>query len=82
MLWQVLLALVVVVLIIWLVFKLVKKFFILLINSIIGLFALMGFNFLTNAGITINFWSIIITAIGGIIGFAIVLGMHFLGWAF
>ena len=82
MLWQVLLALVVVVLIIWLVFKLVKKFFILVINSIIGLFALMGFNFLTSAGITINFWSIIITAIGGIIGFAIVLGMHFLGWAF
>ena len=77
-----LLILIIVVLIILLVFNLVKKVFILIINSIIGIFALIGFNILFHANITINFWSVIITAIGGLIGFAIVIGCHYLGWAF
>nr|MCK4929461.1 pro-sigmaK processing inhibitor BofA family protein [Nanoarchaeota archaeon] len=77
-----LLILIIVVLIILLVFNLVKKVFILIINSIIGIFALIGFNTLFHANITINFWSVIITAIGGLIGFAIVVGCHYLGWAF
>ncbi|KYK26017.1 hypothetical protein AYK26_01055 [Euryarchaeota archaeon SM23-78] len=80
--WRSLLALIVVVLIILLIFKIVKKVFILIINSMIGIFALIGFNTLFHANITINFWSVIITAIGGIIGFIIVVGMHYLGWAF
>ena len=80
--WHGLLAVIVVVLFILLLFKLVKKVFIFIINSVIGIFALFGFNYITNAGITINFWSVLITAIGGIVGFAIVVGMHFLGWAF
>ena len=80
--WKGLLALVVVVLIILLVVKLAKRVFILIINSVIGIFALIGFNTLLNANITINFWSVIITAIGGLIGFLIVIGMHYLGWAF
>ena len=80
--WMGLLALIVVVLIILLLFRFVKKVFIFMINSIIGIFALIGFNYLTHTGVAINFWSVIITAIGGIIGFAIVVGCHYLGWAF
>ena len=80
--WQGLLALIVVVLIIIFLFKIVKRVFILIINSVVGIFALIGFNSIFHAGVTINFWSVIITAIGGIIGFAIVVGAHYLGWAF
>jgi len=80
--WGGLLALIVVVLIIILLVKVVKKIFIFMLNSVIGIFALIGFNVLFHAGVTINFWSVIITAIGGIIGFAIVVGAHYLGWAF
>lgn len=80
--WKGLLALIVVVLIILLIFKIFKKVFVLIINSVIGIFALIGFNTLFRAGVEINFWSVIITAIGGLVGFIIVLGMHFLGWAF
>jgi len=80
--WQGLLALIIVALIILLILKIVKKVFILIINSIIGIFALIGFNTLFHANIVINFWSVIITAIGGIIGFIVVVGMHYLGWAF
>ena len=77
-----LLALIVVVLIIILLFMVVKKVFIFIVSSVIGIFALFGFNYLFNANVVINFWSVIITAIGGIIGFIIVVGMHYLGWAF
>ena len=80
--WNGLLALVVVILIVLLIFRVVKKVLILIINSVIGIFALIGFNTLFHANIVINFWSVIITAIGGIIGFIIVIGMHYLGWAF
>jgi len=80
--WKGLLALIVIVLIVLFLFRVFKKVFIFIINSVIGLFALFGFNYLFNVGVTINFWSVIITAIGGIIGFAVVVGMHYLGWAF
>ena len=73
--WGGLLALIVVVLVIILLVKVVKKIFIFILNSVIGIFALIGFNVLFHAGVTINFWSVIITAIGGIIGFAIVIGV-------
>lgn len=77
-----LLALIVVVIIVLLLFRIIKKLFIFIISSVIGMFALFGFNYLFYADVAINFWSIIITAIGGIIGFAVVVGMHYLGWAF
>ena len=77
-----LLALIVVILIIILLFRIIKKFFIFIISSVIGMFALFGFNYLFYADVAVNFWSVIITAIGGIIGFIIVVGMHYLGWAF
>jgi hypothetical protein len=77
-----LLVIVVVALIILFLFFIVKKVVFFVINSIIGIFALIGFNTLFQAGIQINFWSVIITALGGIIGFGIVVGCHYLGWAF
>jgi hypothetical protein len=81
MLWEII-ALVIVAVLVILFFLLVRRVIILAINSIIGIFALMGFNILFNAGVQINFWSVIITAIGGIFGFAIVLILHYLKLAF
>jgi len=81
MFWEIL-ALLIVVFLVIIFFALVKRVFILVINSVIGLFALIGFNFLFDVGIKINFWSVLITAIGGIFGFIIVLAAHFLGIAF
>jgi hypothetical protein len=81
MLWEII-ALVIVIILVVLFFWLIKKTFILAINSVIGLFALFGFNFLFNAGIEINIWSVLITAIGGIIGFIIIVAAHFLHIAF
>jgi hypothetical protein len=60
----------------------VKKLIILALNSVIGLFAFFGWNFLFNANIPINFWTIIITAAGGIFGFAFVIIMHYLKLGF
>jgi len=81
MLWEIIGVIVAIVLVL-LLFWLVKRVLILFINSVIGLFALFGFNYLFNAGIKINFWSVLITAIGGIIGFIIVLAAHYLHIAF
>jgi hypothetical protein len=54
----------------------------LIINSVLGFFALFGINLILSNPIPINFWSVIIVAIGGIFGLALELILHFLGWAF
>jgi hypothetical protein len=77
-----LLTIVVVACIILFLFIFVKKVLLFMINSVVGILALIGFNSVFHAGIAINIWSVLITAIGGVIGFVIVLGMHYLGWAF
>ncbi len=59
-----------------------KRFLFLIVNSIIGLFALIGFNQVFGSGVEINVWSLLITGIGGILGFGIVIALHFLGLAF
>lgn len=66
----------------YLVYKVVKNIFVLALNSIIGFFALIGINTLLGTNVQINFWSVIITAIGGIFGFLFILIAHFMGWAF
>ena len=83
MFWNIL-ALLIVIVMILILFGLVKRFVVLVLNSLIGLFALQGFNllFAQNNPVVINFWSVLITAIGGIIGFAVVVAFHFLGVAF
>ncbi len=80
--WWELLALLVVICIVILIYVLVKNVLLIVLNSAIGFFALFGFNYLFNANIAINFWSVVISAVGGIFGFVIVVGCHYLGWAF
>jgi hypothetical protein len=63
------------VLLIWWIFK---KGIALLINSAIGFFALFFASIFLPA-LKINFWSVIITAIGGIFGFVAVITLHLLG---
>ena len=69
-------------LIVILLFYLFRKILRLIINAVIGLIALFAVNFIFHTDIVINFWSVVITAIGGIIGFIIVLILHFAGIAF
>lgn len=76
------LAIAIVALIVFLMFLIFKNVVMLIINSVIGLFALFGLNALFDVGVKVNIWSVLITAIGGIIGFAIVLILHFLHVAF
>lgn len=56
----------------------VKRMVLFLINSLIGLFALMGWNYLFDP-VVINFWSVILVALLGIVGLIAVVGLHFLG---
>ena len=74
--------LMIVIFLVFILFKLVKSVTFLLINSVIGFFALYGINiFLTNP-IPINFWSVLIVVIGGVFGLIIELILHFLKIAF
>ena len=77
-----LLALILIALLVILLFKIFKKVIIFIFNAIIGLLALFAFNFLTGAHVAINFWSVVIVAIGGLIGFAVVILLYLLGVAF
>jgi hypothetical protein len=81
MLWEIIALLVVICLVVF-AFLVIRNLLLLIINSAIGFFALFGFNYIFNAGVTINIWSILITAIGGIIGFIVVVGCHYLKWMF
>jgi hypothetical protein len=48
----------------------------------VGLLAFFGFNHLFNADLAINVWSVLIVAVGGSIGFVVVVVLHYLGLAF
>jgi len=74
--------LIIVILLIVLLFYLIKNAIVLVINSVVGFFALYGVNLFLSDPIPINFWSIIIVAIGGVFGLIIELILHFLGWGF
>jgi hypothetical protein len=75
-------SLVIVIVIVALLFYFLKSAVTLAINSVIGFFALFAVNIFLADPIPINFWTIIIIAIGGIFGFIIELVLHFLGIAF
>lgn len=77
-----LVTLIIVILIIVFIFKFLKRVIFLILNSIVGLLALFGFNTLFESTIPINFWSVLVTGIGGTIGFVVILVLHFLGIAF
>lgn len=59
-----------------------KKIVVLIFNSIIGLLALFGFNSIFSPDITINVWSVLITAIGGAIGFIVLVVLHYFKFLF
>jgi len=65
-----------------LIFKFFKKVIFLILNSIVGLLALFGFNSLFNAEVAINIWSVLVAGIGGSIGFVVIIILHYLGLAF
>lgn len=61
----------------------VKRMLLFLINSLIGLFALIGWNVLfPMQAVVINIWSVLLVALFGIVGLIAVVGLHFLGVAF
>ena len=62
--------------------KLGKGLFWLLINSLVGMVILILLNFLPFVKITINIWSILIVALGGIPGIVLVVLLSHFGIAF
>ena len=60
----------------------IKKAFELLINSLIGFFALWITKAVVVSTLVINLWSVLLVAILGIFGFAIVLLLHIFHIAF
>lgn len=72
---------VVLLIIVLIVAFLLRKILVLVVNSVIGFFALFAAK-LVLPDLVINVWSVLITAIGGILGFIIVLALHLLGVAF
>lgn len=67
---------------IWLLFALVGNPMALLVNSIIAILILLLLNMLFKVGIPINIITVLIVAIGGIIGLLLVLLLRFLNVAF
>lgn len=59
-----------------------KHAIMLAVNSVIGFFALYAIQAFVWPELIINWVSILFVAIGGIIGFILVLLFHFLGWWF
>jgi len=74
--------LIIVVLFIGFIFKFLRKIIYLVINSIIGLLALFGYNMLFTQNVAVNIWTMFIVGLGGSVGFIIVLVFHYLGLAF
>jgi inhibitor of the pro-sigma K processing machinery len=63
-------------------FRVVKNIGALIVNAVIGVVILWLLNLFLSPPVVINIWSVLISAIGGILGVIIVLLLHFLGIAF
>ncbi|MAG38767.1 hypothetical protein CMO90_01640 [Candidatus Woesearchaeota archaeon] len=74
--------LIIVALVMLLIFKFLKRIVFFVLNSVVGLLALIGFNQFFDTTVTINVWSLVIAGIGGSIGFAIIIIIHYFGLAF
>ncbi|MFH1650209.1 MAG: hypothetical protein ABIA93_06685 [Candidatus Woesearchaeota archaeon] len=62
--------------------KIMGKAFLLIINTVLGLAALFFSVHILGLQIPINFWSVLLSAMGGLVGFLIVLLLHIGGWIF
>lgn len=65
-----------------LLYKVLKGATGLLVNAVIGVVVLWLLDIFISPPVTINLWSILIAAIGGLPGVLIVIVLHFLGIAF
>jgi hypothetical protein len=68
--------------VIFVVLKMGKSVVFLIINSVIGLIALTLVNFLPIVNVTINIWSVLIVALGGLPGLIILIILSVLQIAF
>ncbi len=59
-----------------------KKAVVLALNSVVGFFALYAVQAWIMPSLVINVWSVLLTAIFGIVGFVAVILLHLVGWAF
>ena len=65
-----------------LLYKVLKGATGLLVNAVIGVVVLWLLDIFISPPVTINLWSVLIAAIGGLPGVLIVIVLHFLGIAF
>ena len=65
-----------------LLYKVLKGATGLLVNAVVGVVVLWLLDLFISPPVTINLWSILIAAIGGLPGVLIVIVLHFLGIAF
>lgn len=70
------------VLVVFLIFKVGKALVWLLVNSVIGLVALLLTNILPAINIDITIWSILIVALGGLPGLLLLVGLDYFNIAF
>ena len=73
-------ALVLGIIVLFIVFKFAKFLLKLVINSIAGLVLLWMINMLPFVSIPITFWNVLIVALGGVFGLALVIILPFLGY--
>jgi inhibitor of the pro-sigma K processing machinery len=76
------LGLILAIIILVVLFRVVKNIGALIVNAVIGVVLLWILNLFLSPPVVINIWSVLISAIGGILGVIIVLLLHFLGIAF
>ncbi|MCR4369367.1 MAG: pro-sigmaK processing inhibitor BofA family protein [archaeon] len=76
------LSVVLAIIVIFIALKLGKQVVVLVINSILGLVALVLLNYLPFVNVEINLWSVIITALAGIPGVILLILLDLLGIAF
>ncbi len=80
-LWIIFVAIVLIVFFVGLLIWGIHKALLLALNSVIGFFALYAVR-LVIPSLVINVWSVLLTAILGLIGLVAVILLHFIGWAF
>jgi|WetSurMetagenome_2_1015567.scaffolds.fasta_scaffold335926_2 hypothetical protein len=75
-------ALIAAIFMLYLLIQFLKNPLLIVANSIIGIIAFILLNSYLHLGIAINLWSILAVAFGGVVGFLMVLVLHFLGIGF
>ena len=66
----------------YVVFRFLKNPLLMILNSVLGFVALVLLNAIFGLGIVINFWSIVVVALGGLGGLIVVVLLHLLGLGF